>query len=122
MEKKKDKSYARGAAAAKRNAVENLASALGKDVKHSRSPNADFELLLNEIPKKFQDKALKWYELGIRRGMKVATDMVADGRITFDGENVYAPSKISVAVRTKFLDEESVKRKFEIKAVDIGFE
>jgi hypothetical protein len=122
MKEVKDKPAAGLAPAAKRNAVKDLAAALGKNPRHTRSPNDDFDALLDEIPKELRKKALNWYERGIRRGMTIATDMMADGRITFDGEYVRAPKTLNAKVRTKFAKGDWEDHKFKISATDIGFD
>ncbi|MFS2004154.1 hypothetical protein ACEN9F_11075 [Duganella sp. CT11-25] len=118
----KEKTPGGSASAAKRNAVKGLAAALGKTVQHTTKPNNDFDALLEEIPKELRKKALNWYERGIRRGMTIATDMMADGQITFDGEYVRAPNTINARVRTKFAKGDWEDHKFKIPAADLGFD
>jgi hypothetical protein len=110
------------ASATYRKAVNKIAEALDKDPEHSRYPSADFETALESIPETMREKALEWYERGIRRGLSKATDLMADKTIYLEDGVVYAPKIIQVKVRTKMRGRKWVQHEFSISCCDIGFE
>ncbi len=68
-----------GPSATYRKVVNKISEKLNKNQEHSKYPSKDFELVLDKMSEEMKMKALDWYERGIKRGMTVATDMVADG-------------------------------------------
>ena len=68
-----------------------------------------------------RDKALQWYEKGIKRGMRVATDLMAEGKIYKEGNMVNAPNSMNVQTKIKILGGQWEKYSVTIKAKDIGF-
>lgn len=110
------------ASATYRKAINEIAEAVGKDPEHSRYPRTDFEAALESIPEAMREKALEWYERGIRRGLSTATDLMADKTIYLKDGVVYAPKTIKVKVRIKMSGTEWTSREFSIRSSDIGFE
>lgn len=115
-------SAAAAASASKRKSVTKLAEALEMAPIHTESPSEDFEFFLEKIPEKMKKKALHWYLNGIRRGMKIATDKMANEEITFDGTHVLAPSLIKTKVKFRVKGSDWDSRVVKIKATEIGFE
>ena len=105
-----------------RKAVNGIAEALDKDPEHSRYPSEDFQLALESIPEAMREKALEWYERGIRRGLSKATDLMADEIIYVKDGVVLAPKIIKVKVRTKMSGTDWVNHEFSIRSTEIGFE
>jgi hypothetical protein len=112
----------KAASATYRKATKQVSKKLKVDFKHSKYPSDDFKEIVGLIPKKIKEKALKWYKMGIRRGLMKATGMMLDGEIYRKGNTVYCPSRFDVRVKTRFSGEEWVQKKYKIKAEDIGFE
>ena len=105
-----------------REASKRVAKKLKISLKHSKYPSDDFKEIAEMIPKKIKEKALKWYKMGIHRGLTKATDMMLAGQIYNKGNTVYCPNSFDVRVKTKFSGEAWVNRKHKIGAKDIGFE
>jgi hypothetical protein len=105
-----------------RETTKEVAKKLKVDAEHSNYPSDDFKEIIEMIPEKIKERAVKWYKMGIKRGLTKATDMMLDGEIYKKGNTVYCPNSFEVRVKTKISGEQWVKRKFEIKAEDIGFE
>jgi TPR repeat protein len=103
-------------------ANQKVAEALGKKAKHSGKPSLDLDEIVADIPEAMKEKALEWYERGIKRGMKKATDLMLAGEIHMQDGAVLAPKTITIKVRTRFKNEEWNSRKYIIKTSDIGFE
>ena len=111
----------KAASATYRKATIEVAKKLEVKPEHTRIPSDDFQEITEMIPGKMKEKAIKWYKMGIKRGLIKATDMMLLGKIRLKGKTLYCPSKFDVQVRTKFAGEDRVKRKFRLKAKDIGF-
>ncbi len=110
-----------GPSATYRKVVNKISEKLNKDPEHSKYPSKDFELALDKMSEEMKRKALDWYEKGIKRGMAVATDMVADGIFYFKEDMLYSPKEIKVNVRIKFKGEERESKEFIIDPEEIGF-
>jgi len=54
--------------------------------------------------------------------MSKAAGLMLDGKIYKKGSAIYCPNNFEINVKTKFSDEQWKKRKYQIKAKDIGFE
>lgn len=105
-----------------RTAVNKLAKKLKRKPIHTNRPSFDFEEMIDEIlPEAMKEKALEWYQRGIKRGMDKATDLMVSGKIHRKGEVVYAPEKMKVRVRTKFSGEDWENHLFLIRSKEIGF-
>jgi hypothetical protein len=109
-------------AATYRKATNQVAKKLKVDPEHTKYPSDDFKEIVKLIPEKIRNKALKWYKMGIKRGLTEATDMMADGKIYKKGNTVYCPGSIDINVKTKFKGEDWVKRSYKFTATHIGFE
>lgn len=105
-----------------RKATNEASKKLKVEAEHTNIPSDDFQEVIDLIPDKIKEKALKWYKMGIKRGFNKATDMMLEGDIYKKGNTVYCPNSFEVNVRTKFSGENWTKRKFKLKAKDIGFE
>ena len=110
------------ASATYRKATNEIAKQLKVDPEHTKFPSDDFQEMAEMIPGKRKEKALTWYEMGVKRGLSKATDMMLDGKIHLKGNTLYCRNSFAVKVKTKFAGEKWTKRKFTIKAEDIGFE
>jgi hypothetical protein len=94
------------ASATYRKAVNGIADAIKTDPRHTKYPSDDFQDMLDEIPEAMREKALQWYERGIKRGMRVATDLMAEGEIYKEGDIVHAPNSMKVKSKIKMSGEE----------------
>lgn len=121
MSQKRTSNPAGAASATYRKAVNGIADALGREAVHSTRPSLDLDLALDGIPDALRGKAIEWYERGVSRGLSKATDMMAEGAITFDGNHVHAPREFLVRVRTRFAGSEWESRELRVRATDIGF-
>ncbi len=110
------------ASATYRKATNKIATTLGREPLHSRSPRQDFELLVDDLPASIKERALQWYERGIKRGIAYATDKVVDGTFKLDDDgSLIAPDIFSLKVRTKILNGKWESHKIEIDPEDVGF-
>jgi len=105
-----------------RKATNEVAKKLKLKADHTKYPSDDFKEITDLIPDKIKDKALKWYKIGIKRGLMKATDLMLDGKIHKKGDTIYCPNSFDIKVKTKFSGEKWTKRKYKINAEDIGFE
>jgi len=99
-----------------------LARTIGTRVSHSQYPSDDFKGLLDQVDDKAKAMALRWYELGIKRGVTFASDQMLDGKITLAKDVLTAPETLVVKVRTRFKGDQWRRRTFRIKAEDVGFD
>lgn len=77
--------------------------------------------MIAKIPQAFHQEVIKWYELGVKRGMNKATDLMADGEIYKEGDTVYAPDEMTVNVRLKISGRPWKKIEIKVRPKDIGF-
>ncbi len=105
-----------------RKAVNSISNAIDTQHSHSKYPSQDLLDIVDEIPEAMKEKALEWYERGIKRGLSKATDMMAEGKIYKDGDFVVAPSVFNIKVRTKFKGDKWEQRTVVVEASEIGFE
>lgn len=112
--------FARGASSSLRKSKNQVAAAIGKAPKTTRSPRADFDDIVSKIPAAFRKEALKWYRIGIKRGMKKATDLMAEGTIYEEDGSIIAPRTIKFKVNTSIQGVVG-SHDISIPATDIGF-
>ena len=103
-------------------ATNTVAKHLKVEPKHSRIPGEDFSRIAELIEPKSRERALKFYDLGVRRGLKQATDWFADGKVKRKGAAVVAPSKMTVRSKIRFSGEKWRPHKVVVETEDIGFE
>jgi hypothetical protein len=75
-----------------------LAKTLSAPVKHSKYPSDDFNDLLMQIDAKSRARALRLYKKGIRLGFDRATTDVVNGKLRFDGQQLFCPAKVNIRV------------------------
>ncbi len=78
--------------------------------------------LLDELPSTIKTLAMAWYERGIRRGLKKATDLMLEDEIYKNEGMLHAPTTITINVKTRLNGEEWEERVIEVSAEEIGFE
>ncbi|MDP0563196.1 MAG: hypothetical protein QS721_13070 [Candidatus Endonucleobacter sp. (ex Gigantidas childressi)] len=78
--------------------------------------------ILDQLPETIKNLAMDWYEQGIRRGLKKATDLMLEDQIFKENGVLHAPIKIDINLKTRYGDEEWESRQLIISAEDIGFE
>lgn len=118
----KSKEGIKAASATYRKATSMLADAINIDPESSDYPSEDFQDIVEQIPEQMKEKALKWYEMGIKMGIRKATNFIIDGKIEMKDGILYSPKTLKVNVKTKFAGEDWEKQSFKIKAEEIGFE
>lgn len=110
------------ASAVYRKASNKVSQATGKEAVHSRYPKLDFEAAVDSIQASSKEKALEWYERGIKRGIAFATDRVADKTIQVEQDGtLIAPENFKVKVRTKFQGDEWKSHELVIDPEAVGF-
>jgi hypothetical protein len=115
-------SDAKGASKALRGASNRLGKKLGRAIKHTRSPRADFDQLLKDVrdPRKLAET---FYVMGLRRGLKKATDYMLDGVFELDAQgDVRSPKKIKVDVRLRLPGSAMTARTFKFDSDELGFD
>ncbi len=85
-------------------------------------PHSHCANTLDTLPEMIKKIAMEWYEKGIQRGLKKATDMMAENAIYKENGVLHAPTSIQVCVKTRLNGESWEHRIIEITAEDIGFE
>ncbi len=109
------------ASATYRKATNEVASRLRVEAEHTKYPKDDFMRIAGRIDENSKRRALAFYELGLRRGLRRATDLFADRTIRYRKGAVEAPARLKVNVRIKFSGSQWQSRSFTIKTKDIGF-
>lgn len=104
-----------------RKVTSEIAKRLKVKAYHTQFPSEDFVKIANLIGEKSKERALQFYELGLRRGLRKATDWFADGTIHYKDGEVEAPAILKVKVKIKFSGSGWQKHSFGIKTKDIGF-
>lgn len=122
MRKKGTKEGIKAASATYRKATNAIADTIGVNPEHTGYPKEDFEEIINKLDGNLNEVALKFYRLGLRRGMIKATDMVVDGTLKYDKGILECPGDIEVKVKIKMPNEDIKKKKFTFKPKSIGFE
>jgi hypothetical protein len=126
-------SDAAGASKAYRNAVKDVANSLGVEPRHTGRPRKDFESLIDQLDdvlefvdsmdQKSRERALIFYEMGLRRGINNATTAVAEGKFYFKNKALYCPDEFKVNVSIKFSGEKKREKfTFNFTPKDMGFE
>ena len=78
--------------------------------------------ILDQLPEAIRALAMKWYERGIRRGLKKATDLMLEDQIFKEDGVLHAPNSIDISLKTRCGDEQWEHRQLTIQAEEIGFE
>jgi len=103
-------------------ATKKLAKVIGVTPIHTRYPSEDFENMLDKADNTTVNRALEWYERGIKRGILHTKHMVLNGTLAITKQRITIPKTIEVNVRVKFKNRRWQKRSFKFKAADIGFD
>src|ERR1035437_8581358 len=90
------------ASATYRKATNVVAQRLKVKADHTEFPKEDFFRHVGLIEPKSRARAMKFYDLGVRRGVKKATDWFADGTIKYQDHNVVAPATLTLKSKIKF--------------------
>jgi hypothetical protein len=101
--------------------VNKLAKVARVTPKHTSYPSADFETMTDILGKKSQDRALHYYERGLRRGFIEACDALIDGQLEFKNGTLYCQNKVAISRKFRFRDQAPQSRTFRFKAEDLGF-
>ena len=88
---------------------------------HTDRPSEDFKRIVSRIDPESRKRAVKLYHLGLRRGLRKATDWFADETIKYRNGYVYAPPVLEIEVGIKFSGLPRQTHSFKVKAKDIGF-
>jgi hypothetical protein len=56
-----------------RTAVNKVAKAIKRKPRHTRYPSKDLDDIVRKIPGVLDQEIIKWYKLGVKRGMRKAT-------------------------------------------------
>lgn len=57
--------------------------------------------MLEEILEAIREKVLQWYERGIKRDMRGATDLIVENQIYKEADIVHAPNSMKVKSKIK---------------------
>jgi hypothetical protein len=104
-----------------RTAVNKVAKAIKRKPRHTRYPSKDLDDIVRKIPGVLDQEIIKWYKLGVKRGMRKATDLMAENAIYKKGEAVYAPDDMMVKVRVRIAGKPWKKVEIHVKPKQIGF-
>jgi hypothetical protein len=99
-----------------------LAAIARAPVKHGRFPSEDFEVMTGLLKDRSKERALHYYERGLRRGFIEACDALLDGRLELkDGKLYCRRKKMVISRRFRFSDQSRETHRFEFKAEDLDF-
>ena len=121
MQMIKKKSAAGAASKTYRYAVNKLAETIGVEASHTRYPRDDFEDMLGQVDDQTVEKAIKWYKVGIRRGMTKVIELLLSQKLKSDGEIIIAPSVLSVKTFVRFKGHPRRICVCNVKATELGF-
>src|SRR5439155_13193198 len=105
----------KAACATYRKATNAVAERIKVRVVHTESPEEDFFRHVGLIEPKSRERAMKFYDLGVHRGMKQATDWFADRTIKYQDGNVVAPRTLKVKSKIRFSGSKWQPHKVNIK-------
>ena len=109
------------ASATYRKATQAVADSIGIEAEHSKWPSEDFEQIIESLEGNTQKLALKFYRLGLRRGLIKATDWVVDGPLNYKAGTLYAPNELEVKIRVRLPNNVWKKKRFKFKHKELGF-
>ena len=78
--------------------------------------------VIDQLPDAIRGLLMDWYERGIRRGLKKATDLMLEDQIFKEDGILHAPNSIEIKLKTRCGDEQWESRQVTIDAKEIGFE
>ena len=105
-----------------RKATNRVARTLGEEPEHTQYPSEDFEAITDLIDPKSRERALEWYERGIRRGLIQACNAMLRGDLELNDKTLYCPADgITASVRVKFRGERWTQEEFAFTAEELGF-
>lgn len=110
------------ASATYRKASNAIAERLKVNPDHSEFPEEDFFRIVGLIDPNSTARAIKFYDIGVRRGLKQATDWFADGTIKYRDHSVVAPERLTVKSKIKFCGSKWRRHRVHVKTEDVGFE
>jgi hypothetical protein len=96
-------------------------TAVNKVAKAIKRKSKDLDDIVRKIPGVLDQEIIKWYKLGVKRGMRKATDLMAENAIYKKGEAVYAPDDMMVKVRVRIAGKPWKKVEIHVKPKQIGF-
>lgn len=113
--------HAAGCSKTYRNATKLLARRLGLVAHHTTSPKLDFQTLAHGVHDP-DTIALHYYRLGLRRGIRKATDMVASGQFVLQGDELTGPPSVEVRMKLRLPNTPKRKTRFKFRATELGFD
>jgi hypothetical protein len=111
-----------------RKATGMVADALGIDADYSGTPSRDFKKIVRQIQatpeideSQLSAIAEKYYRIGMRGGLRLATDLMAQGHFFIKGNKCYAEGNTTFERRLRMPDGERAQFEFDFSPDDLGF-
>lgn len=86
----------------------------------SRFPKQDLDEVIERTEEFYEERMLKFYRLGLVRGIKKTLQFVENGTITYDEENFDMPNQIEIKVKLKFKGKDWESKTFSIDCDEIN--
>lgn len=106
----------------------DLADALGLEPGHTKSPSDDFARLVEQVSsspgideRELSTLAKRFYQMGVRRGLIHATDLMTEGHFFMKGGACCAEGDTTLVIRVRMPDGNRVRLNLEFQASDLGF-
>ncbi len=109
-----------------RKSVNKISQKFELEARHSRSPLRDLEAVLERVDEKHRGELRKvlvnFYKMGVKRGLIVATDLMAEGQFHQKDGYVYSPSEVKLNLKVRpGGSTEWTQVKFKVSSQDMGF-
>ena len=105
-----------------------VADALGIDPEYTGSPAADFARLVDQIRNEpeidegqISEIAEKFYRIGVRAGLRLATDLMVEGHFFMKGPQCFSEGNLKTTRKLKLPDGTWREVKFDYSPKELGF-
>jgi hypothetical protein len=102
-----------------------VADAIGVEMEESTGrPSVDFAKIvaqINNLGMVGDDNAQQYYRLGVRRGLRIATSLMADGHFYTDDKGCRVKENTTFALKFKAPSGKRKTLKFKFTPEDLGF-
>lgn len=82
-------------------------------------PKQDLDEVIERAEETYEERMLKFYRLGLVRGVKKTLQFVENGTITYDEDDFDIPKQIEIKVKLKFKGKDWESKVFAINCDEI---
>lgn len=85
----------------------------------TRFPKQDLDEVIERTEEKYEERMIKFYRLGLVRGIKKTLQLIENETITYDDIDFDIPEEIEIKVKLKFKGKEWESKNFSIECDEI---